>query len=93
MYCFDFKRFDRLKNLVKQPNDLISPYMQTSLKTIKKYLPYIKNTFSCYLTNAIIEGINNRINIIKRIAFGYRSFLHPKNRILISKNLLKIKAA
>ncbi|MGL4372491.1 MAG: transposase, partial [Turicibacter sp.] len=34
-------------------------------------------------TNGILEGINNKIKVIKRIAFGYRSFYHFKARILI----------
>ncbi|HEY8364705.1 MAG TPA: transposase, partial [Haloplasmataceae bacterium] len=33
--------------------------------------------------NGVIEGINNKIKVIKRIAFGYRSFIHFKLRILI----------
>ena len=36
----------------------------------------------CY-TNVVLEGVNNKIKIIKRIAFGYRSFYHFKARILI----------
>ncbi|SHH11657.1 transposase, partial [Tepidibacter thalassicus] len=70
----------------------ISDYMKTSIKSIKKYKDYIKNTFECDYTNGLIEGINNKIKVIKRIAFGYKSFFHFKNRILISQNLLKLKA-
>ncbi|MBQ1785338.1 MAG: transposase, partial [Turicibacter sp.] len=42
-------------------------------------------------TNCPIEGINNKIKVIKRIAFGYRSFYHFKSRILITQNLTKPK--
>ncbi|NLY78602.1 MAG: transposase, partial [Lysinibacillus sp.] len=43
--------------------------------------------------NGILEGINNKIKVIKRISFGYRSFYHFRNRIFITQNLAKIKTA
>ena len=30
-----------------------------------------------------IEGINNKIKVIRHIVFGYRSFYHFKSRILM----------
>ncbi|WP_442928807.1 transposase [Mogibacterium sp.] len=42
-------------------------------------------------SNGLIEGINNYIKVLKRIAFGCRSFVRMRNRILISHNLLKKK--
>ena len=53
---------------------IISDYMKTSIKTIKDYLPYIKNTFKNKYNNGFIEGNNNFIKVLKRIAFGFRSF-------------------
>ncbi|NJH65138.1 ISL3 family transposase, partial [Staphylococcus agnetis] len=48
------------------------------------YLPYISNTIQHpHLTNGPIEGINNKIKLIKRVAYGYRNFYNFKNRILI----------
>jgi len=44
-------------------------------------------------TNGTIEEINNKIKVIKRIAFGFRSFYHFKNRILITKNLATLRMA
>lgn len=37
------------------------------------------------------KGNNNFIKVIKRIAFGFRSFRRFKARIMICKNLLSIK--
>ncbi|NLA69428.1 MAG: transposase, partial [Clostridiales bacterium] len=39
-------------------------------------------------SNGGIEGLNNYIKVLKRTAFGFRSFVHFRNRILISKNLV-----
>lgn len=38
-----------------------------------------------------MEGINNYIKTLKKIAFGYKSFVHFRNRILIAKNIMKPK--
>lgn len=38
-----------------------------------------------------IKGNNNFIKVIKRIAFGFRSFRRFKARIMICKGLIKIK--
>ena len=58
--------------------------MNTSLKTLRKHLPYIKNTFIYAYSNGSLEGINNKIKVIKRIAFGFRSLTSFRNRILLS---------
>src|SRR5699024_9623967 len=50
---------------------LISSYMKTSLKTLRKHLPYIKNSFIYPYNNGRIEGINNKIKVLNRIAYGY----------------------
>jgi len=82
-----------LDEVLSTDEPLLSKYMLTSLKTIKKYRKYIVNMLNSKYTNGIIEGINNKIKVIKRIAFGYRSFVHFKNRILITQGKLKLKAA
>ena len=38
------------------------------------------------LTNGFIEGINNKIKVLKRVAFGYRNFNHFRNKIFSSIN-------
>ena len=69
----------------------ISSYMKTSIKTLLEFLPFIKNSFENNYHNGFIEGNNNFIKVIKRIAFGFRSFRRFKDRIMICKGLLKIK--
>ena len=46
------------------------------------------------LTRTVLpKGNNNFIKVIKRIAFGFKSFRRFKARIMICKNLLNIKKA
>ena len=68
----------------------ISSYMKTSIKTLFEFKDMIINTFNNNYHNGYIEGNNNFIKVIKRIAFGFRSFIRFKTRILICKGLLKI---
>lgn len=53
-------------------------------KTIKNYLYGIINYFDKRITNAQSEGFNNKINIIKRRAYGYRDLEYFKLKILQS---------
>ena len=86
LHCIKNKKIDQfnyiLDNVEKNyPN--ISSYMKTSIKTLRENKSYIINTLITNYTNGVIEGIINKIKVIKRIAFGYRSFYHFKLRILI----------
>ena len=71
----------------------LSNYMKTAVQTLKKYLPHIKNTLSNPYSNGFVEGNNNFIKVLKRIAFGFRTFRRFKTRIMICKNLLHMKKA
>ncbi|MGI6331049.1 MAG: ISL3 family transposase [Zhaonellaceae bacterium] len=87
------KDFYLLEKVLDEFENNVSDYMKTSIKTAKRYIGYIENTFKYDYTNGVLEGINNKIKIIKRIAFGYRCFFHLKNRILITQNLVRLKMA
>lgn len=85
--------YSSLYNTLYSENDKISNYMKTSIKTLIKFLPHIKNTLNNPYHNGFVEGNNNFIKVLKRIAFGFRSFRRFKARIMICKNLLHIKKA
>ena len=58
--------------------------MFTAIKTLRKYKKQIKNTmYYNGLFNVSLEGINNKIKVIKRISYGYRSFSNFKAKILL----------
>ena len=91
LYCLQNKRFNLLKSYLTKSYSNISSYMKTSISTLLEFLPFIKNTFNTNYHNGFIEGNNNFIKVIKRIAFGFRSFRRFKARIMICKGLIKIK--
>ncbi len=57
-------------------NNKLSPYMNTSIKTLTKYKDYIVNALTNTASNGRFEAINNTIKVVKRIAFGFRNFCH-----------------
>lgn len=91
LFALQTKNLKRFNHLLETEHPLVSPEFQTAFQTFKTYQSYIKNTLSTHYTNGPIEGINNKIKVIKRIAFGYRSFYHFKSRILMVQNLTKPK--
>ena len=93
LYALKYNNYNQFKTSLYDANDKISTYMKTSIKTLKKYLPHIKNTLFNPYHNGFVEGNNNFIKVLKRIAFGFRSFRRFKARIMICKNLLHMKRA
>lgn len=75
---------------ITEINKNVSDYMKTSIKTLIEFKENIYNTFSTNYHNGFIEGNNNFIKVLKRIAFGFRSFRRFKARIMICKGLIKI---
>lgn len=51
---------------------------------LRNWSKYILNSFDCGYTNGFTEGCNNKIKVLKRIAFGYRSFRNFRQRILMT---------
>lgn len=82
----DFKKF---KNLVLHPDNNLSNKMKQALKLFKDNLKYIENSFKYDINNGVIEGTNNLIKSIKRIAFGYRKYDHFIARIFLIKGIIK----
>lgn len=83
----EFKATERLdkwiKNVLKSGIEEFIPV----LNRIKGYLYGILNYFKYKLTNAQSEGFNNKINVIKRKAYGFRDLEYFKLKILQSCGL------
>ena len=88
LYAIKKKKADAFYQAIESASNLISDYMKTSIKTLKEYKKYISNSFIYVYTNGAIEGTNNLIKVIKRIAFGYKSFVQFKIRILLITNTM-----
>ena len=82
----DFNEFK--EGLLTVNSKQLSDGLNRVLQTFKKLLPYIQNTCEYpTLSNGPIEGINNKIKVLKRNAYGYSSYSHFRNRILLMSKL------
>ena len=85
-------RYHRLfKGMVTERG--LSAKMDQALKTFRQSERAIVNALSYDYSNGLVEGINNKIKIIKRTAYGYRNFSNFRNRIFIEYKLLETKTA
>ena len=91
LYAFQNNNLTVLEATLNTKINNLSEYMKTSIKTLKGYVEYIKNTFTTGYHNGYVEGNNNFIKVLKRIAFGFRSFTRFKARIMICKGLINPK--
>ena len=58
-------------------------YYKKSLGIIKRWLAEIVGYFEQRTTNGIVEGINNKLKLLKRCGFGVRNFINFKIRALL----------
>lgn len=58
----------------------IKPFIRLGM-TLDKYKDQILNYFKYRITNAVVEGTNNKIKTLKRQAYGYRDMEYFKLRL------------
>ena len=77
---------DSLTGLLKISDWLKSAeeYYPESKKTIVRWLGEIIAYFDERVTNGVFEGINHKLKLIKRSAYGFRNFDNFRNRVLLT---------
>lgn len=60
------------------------PAFKTCRSTFRYWRAYILNAFDVPASNGFTEGCNNAIKVLKRVAFGFRSFVSFRKRILLA---------
>lgn len=53
------------------------------VSTLRRWWDAFLNYFHDHLTSGIVEGLNNKLKLIKRRAFGYRNFEHFRLRVQV----------
>lgn len=91
LYSLQHRDYELFKEIINKDYVNISTYMNTSIHTLREFLPYIKNTLEQPYSNGIMERNNNTCKLIKRIGFGFRNFKNFKARILIMTSLFRNK--
>lgn len=63
-------------------------YFPNSLLTIIRWLDEIIGYFDNRTTSGVVEGINNKLKLIKRSAYGFRNFENYRIRCLLNLQLI-----
>jgi transposase len=74
----------RLKEFFIFAKQLNVPEYKSCIRILSNWKEYILNAFDCPYSNGYTEGINNKIKVIKRIAFGFRNFENFRKRIYLA---------
>lgn len=76
---------DWLEGLFNLGSWLVSAtnYFPESCQTIRRWLDEIIAYFDNRTTNGVVEGINNKLKLIKRSGYGFRNFENFKIRCLL----------
>ena len=72
----------KLIDWIKSASSLFSK----SCKTIIRWFSEITGYFEHHISNGCVEGINNKIKLIKRCGYGFRNFENFRVRVLLSCN-------
>jgi transposase len=87
----DFRQiFEKTTNWLKalfklgQWHKRAQKYFPNSGNTIIHWLDEIIAYFDNRTTSGVVEGINNKLKLIKRSAYGFRNFDNYKNRCLLT---------
>jgi len=80
------KAEERLASLEKTISNDFLPEFKELLHTLGNWREEILNYFDYRITNGFVEGKNNRIKTIKRMAYGYRNLDNFRLRILVTNS-------
>jgi transposase len=58
----------------------LTPVLETA-RTIQRHLAHVMTLFAHRITNAVTEGLNSKIQTIKKMAYGFRNREHFKAAI------------
>lgn len=82
--------FDKSDNLGEGTINLLNwlekaaPFYQKTVRTIKNWFGEIVGYFEKRTTQGVVEGINNKLKLIKRSGFGFNNFDNFLSKVVIS---------
>ena len=75
-------------NVLDQLDKRLPEWFRKKLTFFKKYKHGITNAFKLTYNNGAVEGTNNKIKVIKRVAYGYRDFQNFRVRSYFIQGLI-----
>lgn len=77
------KAIEELNHWIKRNLESNIPSLKNCAKTYFNWVEEIRNAIKVPYSNGPMEGYNNKIKTLKRVAFGFRNFTNFKARILL----------
>lgn len=74
---------DELADWVEEVEQSGLSSLTTFVTTLRRWSDVILNYFHERLSSGFVEGLNNKLKLIKRRAYGYRNFVHFRLRVLV----------
>jgi transposase len=62
------------------------------LKKIERWEPFIRNSLRHGYSNAFSEGLNNKVRVIQRMAYGYKDFEYLRLKIIQQFNFKDVRS-
>ena len=82
-YAVKHRNEFELNSLIESSTEGLSESVKVAINTMKKHKEYMLNSVRYPISNGSLEGINNKIKVLKRVSYGYRSFYNFRLRILV----------
>lgn len=68
-----------------------APSLKTFAKKMEAWRPYILNALREQVTNSFSEGLNNKIRLVQRMAYGYKDFDYFRLKVIQQFNFKDLK--
>jgi len=88
--AFDAKDFKTFFEIINDLPATLDTGFKKTIRYLRKHKEAITNSLKYPYSNGKLEGKNNLIKVIKRIAFGFRTFRHLRMRVLIQQSICEI---
>ncbi|MBF0715853.1 transposase, partial [Gemelliphila palaticanis] len=82
-YAVKSRNVLELNRLIDASTDGLADSVKVAINTMRKHKDYMLNSVKYDISNGSLEGINNKVKVLKRISYGYRSFYNFRLRILV----------
>ena len=76
-------KISMFKNWLEYASSSNITEFHSNTNSMLQWSKYIINSFKFNFTNALTEGMNNKIKVLKRICYGFRNFDNFRLRILL----------
>lgn len=85
-------RLIRLTNWIKEARSAKIGQITEFANKIVRWEPFIRNSLRYGYSNAFAEGLNNKVRVIQRMAYGYKDFEYLRLKIFQQFNFKEVRS-